>query len=66
MRQALGNLDRAAKKGVIHANAAARRKSRLVLKYNAAVAAQQVQPEQPKGKSRQKKASPGRKRKTEK
>ena len=50
---ALSNLDRAAKKGVIHANAAARRKSRLALKYNAAVAAQGAQPseaEKPKAK----------------
>ncbi len=39
VRAALSHLARAAKKGVIHANAAARRKSRLVLKYNAAVAA---------------------------
>ena len=38
VRLALSNLDRAAKKGVIHANAAARRKSRLVLKYNAVAA----------------------------
>ena len=44
VRAALSNLDRAAKKGVIHANAAARRKSRLVLKYNAAVAAVQTPP----------------------
>lgn len=44
VRIALSNLDRAAKKGAIHANAAARRKSRLVLKYNAAVAALQIQP----------------------
>ena len=44
VRAALGALDRAAKKGVIHANAAARRKSRLVLKFNAAVAALQTQP----------------------
>ncbi len=44
VRAALSHLDRAAKKGVIHANAAARRKSRLVLKYNAAVAALQAQP----------------------
>ena len=42
VRAALSHLDRAAKKGVIHANAAARRKSRLVLKYNAAVAALQT------------------------
>jgi small subunit ribosomal protein S20 len=44
VRAALGALDRAATKGVIHANAAARRKSRLVLKYNAAVAALQTPP----------------------
>ncbi len=44
VRAALSNLDRAAKKGVIHANAAARRKSRLVLRYNAAVAAVQTPP----------------------
>ncbi len=44
VRAALSNLDRANKKGVIHANAAARRKSRLVLKYNAAVAAVQTTP----------------------
>jgi small subunit ribosomal protein S20 len=42
VRAALSYLDRAAKKGVIHANSAARRKSRLVLKYNAAVAAVQA------------------------
>ncbi len=58
VRAALGNLDRAAKKGVIHANAAARRKSRLVLKYNAAVAALQVQPgEVEKPKRRRTKAA---------
>ena len=39
VRAALSGLDRAAKKGVIHANAAARRKGRLVLKFNAAIAA---------------------------
>lgn len=44
VRAAMRHLDRAAKKGVIHANAAARRKSRLILKYNAAVAALQAQP----------------------
>jgi small subunit ribosomal protein S20 len=42
VRSALAGLDRAAKKGVIHANVAARKKSRLVLKYNAAVAAIQT------------------------
>jgi small subunit ribosomal protein S20 len=51
-------LDRAAKKGVIHANAAARRKSRLVLKYNAAEVALQAEPvEVEKPKRRQKKAT---------
>ncbi len=71
VRAALSNLDRAYKKGVIHANAAARRKSRLVLKYNAAVAALQAQPaEAEKPKRRQRKATeaakPGKARKTKK
>ncbi len=58
VRAALSNLDRAAKKGVIHANAAARRKSRLVLKYNAAVAAVQTPPaEAEKPKRRRTKAA---------
>ena len=42
VRSALIALDRAAAKGVIHPNNAARRKSRLLLKYNAAIAALQV------------------------
>ena len=42
VRTALIALDRAAAKGVIHPNNAARRKSRLLLKYNAAIAALQV------------------------
>jgi small subunit ribosomal protein S20 len=46
VRQALTVLDKAAQKGVIHPNNAARRKSRLVLKYNAAVAAMQAPPEE--------------------
>ena len=53
MGMAVSNLDRAAKKGVIHANAAARRKSRLVMKHNAAVAALQdapIEAEKPKAK----------------
>ena len=65
---ALSNLDRAAKKGVIHANAAARRKSRLTLKYNAAVAAIDAQPseaEKPKSK-RTKAAGPSKARKPKK
>jgi small subunit ribosomal protein S20 len=41
-RNAIVALDRAAAKGVIHPNNAARRKSRLLLKYNAAIAALQV------------------------
>ena len=41
---AISALDRAAKKGVIHANNAARRKSRLVRRYNAAVAVQAAAP----------------------
>lgn len=58
VRMALGTLDRAAKSGVIHANAAARRKSRLALKYNAAVAVPQTQPtEAEKPKRRQAKAA---------
>lgn len=36
VRAAIAELDRAAKKGVIHANNAARRKSRLMKKLNAA------------------------------
>ena len=42
VRGALVALDKAASKGVIHPNNAARRKSRLLLKYNAAIAALQV------------------------
>jgi small subunit ribosomal protein S20 len=58
VRAALSSIDRAAKKGVIHANGAARRKSRLVLKYNAAVAALQAgPPEVEKPKGRQKKTT---------
>ncbi len=41
-RGALAALDRAAQKGVIHANNAARHKSRLLIKFNAAVAVQQA------------------------
>ena len=36
VRTAISELDRAAKKGVIHPNNAARRKSRLMQKFNAA------------------------------
>lgn len=38
VRAAISGLDRAAQKGVIHANAAARSKSRLLKRYNLAVA----------------------------
>lgn len=68
VRIAVSNLDRAAKKGAIHANAAARRKSRLALKYNAAVAALQAQPseaEKPKPR-RAKTPSPSKARKPKK
>jgi len=34
IRMAVSNLDKAAQKGIIHPNQAARRKSRLMLKYN--------------------------------
>jgi small subunit ribosomal protein S20 len=40
IRLATQALDKAAQKGVIHDNNASRRKSRLVQKYNAAVASQ--------------------------
>jgi small subunit ribosomal protein S20 len=39
VRRAIGALDRAARKGVIHRNAAARGKSRLMKKVNAQAAA---------------------------
>ena len=42
LREAASVLDQAQKKGVIHANNAARRKSRLMARYNAALAAAAV------------------------
>ena len=48
VRAAISALDRAARKGVLHANKAARGKSRLLLKYNAAVAALQTPTEEPR------------------
>lgn len=39
VRQAVSKLDKAAQKGIIHKNQAARRKSRLMKKYNAEFAA---------------------------
>jgi small subunit ribosomal protein S20 len=68
VRTALSNLDQAAQKGVIHANAAARRKSRLALKYNAALAAPEAPPsesEKPKAR-RTKAAQPSKTRKPKK
>ncbi|NJM05006.1 30S ribosomal protein S20 [Candidatus Gracilibacteria bacterium] len=41
IRQAISTLDKAAVKGIIHKNNAARRKSRLMAKYNALLAQQQ-------------------------
>lgn len=60
VRSALQTLDRAAQKGVLHPNNAGRHKSRLLLKYNAAVAALQVpgdEPAAPRAKSATKKTS---------
>jgi small subunit ribosomal protein S20 len=42
VRQAISTLDKAAVKGIIHKNNAARRKSRLMAKYNALLAQQQA------------------------
>lgn len=47
VREALSVLDQAQKKGVIHANSAARRKSRLMARYNAAVEAAAVAEAEP-------------------
>ena len=46
MRAAIATLDRAAQKGVLHPNNAGRRKSRLLLRYNASVAALQTPTEE--------------------
>ncbi len=50
VREAIRHLDVAARKGVVHANNAARRKSRLLLKYNVLIAAMQAPSEQPAAK----------------
>lgn len=42
VRKAIRELDSAVTKGVLHPNNAARRKSRLILKYNAAIASIQA------------------------
>ena len=53
MRAAIRSLDRAAQKGVLHPNNAGRRKSRLLLRYNASVAALQTPTEEsPAGKEK--------------
>jgi hypothetical protein len=58
-------LDRAAQKGIIHPNNAARRKSRLFLRYNAAVAALQAPAEEkPARKTTKASGQPSRARKT--
>jgi small subunit ribosomal protein S20 len=56
-RSALIALDRAAQKGIIHPNNAARRKSRLYLRYNAAVAALQAPAEEKPARKTSAKAS---------
>jgi len=53
VRAAISSLDQAVSKGVLHANNAARRKSRLFLKFNAAVAAVQAPPEPAARKKRE-------------
>jgi small subunit ribosomal protein S20 len=62
VREAVSALDKAAEKGVIHANNAARRKSRLMLKYNAAVsaaaAAAEAEAAKPARRTAAKKATP--------
>lgn len=57
LREAVSALDKAAQKGVIHENAAARRKSRLTRQYNRGVeaAAQAKQEAAPKTRRRTKK-----------
>ena len=56
-RAAIQALDRAAQKGVLHANSAGRRKSRLLLRFNAAVAAIQAPEAEPKKPRAAKKAA---------
>jgi small subunit ribosomal protein S20 len=65
VRSAVSSLDKAAEKGVVHPNNVARHKSRLMLKYNAAVSAAATAPavEAPKPARRvaaEKKAAPAR------
>jgi len=61
-RAALVALDKAAQKGVLHPNNAARHKSRLLIKYNAAVAVLQTpgaEVEAPKKRASRKAAAEG-------
>jgi small subunit ribosomal protein S20 len=61
-RAAIVALDKAAQKGVLHANNAARHKSRLLIKYNAAVAVLQTpgaEVEAPKKRAGRKAAAEG-------
>jgi len=51
VRAAIVSLDKAAQKGVIHANNSARHKSRLLIKYNAVVAVRQVAGEEAPSKA---------------
>lgn len=53
IRQAISALDRASQKGVIHPKNAARRKSRLMLRYNRAVTAVPEEPVKPARRRRQ-------------
>jgi small subunit ribosomal protein S20 len=59
VREAVKTLDKAAEKGIIHPNNAARRKSRLVTKYATAATAAAAAPEPspPKTRARRKKAT---------
>jgi small subunit ribosomal protein S20 len=56
VREAVSALDKAAVKGVIHPNNAARRKSRLMLKLNSATAAAAVAQAEPAAKPARKSA----------
>ncbi len=65
VRAALVALDKAAQKGVVHSNNSARHKSRLLIKYNAAIAVKQVSAEDAampkKARATQKKAASAKK-----
>lgn len=65
VRQAVSALDKAAEKGVIHPNNAARHKSRLMLRYNSAVssatAATAAEPAAKPARRATKKAAPAKK-----